>query len=393
MNQRLSDSCDGCIHCIASIFPFTGEVGRSRGGLPLRIPEKPSILTLPIGQVWTLNTLPSKGELIVSILKTAFTEMFQCQFPIIVAPMFLVSNENMVVAGSEAGALGTFPALNYRPVSEFEAALRRIKKRTSKPFGVNVIVNPSNIYYKDHLRICLDEGVPLIIASLGGPKELIDDAHKSGIKVVVDVTNLRHALKAQDAGADAIVAVNSAAGGHRGSTGMEVLLPFLKKNLSVPIISAGGIAGGEGLLAALSLGAVAVQIGTRFIASKECQVAEDYKKAIINSNPEDIVTTYKLDGIPAHVINTAYIKKMGTDLSFLEKMAFENRSLRRLIISLRTILSLKMLTDAAEKVTWKQVWGAGQVVGLIDSIDSISEIIASIMSEYEQSLAALPRPE
>ena len=142
--------------------------------------------------------------------------MMNIQLPIIAAPMFLVSNEDIVVEASEAGGIGTFPALNYRPIEKYKETLRDIKNKTKKPIGVNIIVNKSNTRQNDDLKIALDAGVELFITSLGSPKNVISEAHKNGAKVSCDVTNLEHALKVQEMGADGVIAVSSGAGGHAG---------------------------------------------------------------------------------------------------------------------------------------------------------------------------------
>lgn len=323
-------------------------------------------------------------------IETALTALTGCSVPIIVAPMFLVSNKPMVVAGSEAGAIGSFPALNFRPIERFQTVLREIKSETNKPFAVNLIVNKSNIYLADQVKITLDQGVPLIIASLGNPTQLIREAHQSGSKVLVDVVNLEHALKAQDAGADAIIAVDASAGGHHGQTGFQVLVPFLRAQLSVPIIAAGGIATGAGLAAALALGAAGVVIGTRFIASQECAVIEDYKRSILDSSPDDIVTTWKLDGLPAHVINTDYVKRVGTHLSWIERLLLKNKRTRQSVITTRALRSFQKLGSSAQRVTWKQLWGAGQSVGLVYDIKPVRDIISEIVAEYYTVINSLP---
>ncbi len=323
-------------------------------------------------------------------LSTAFTEMVKCDVPIIVAPMFLVSNVEMVVAGSEAGAVGAFPALNARPVEKLRDWLRKIRERTRKPFAVNLIVNKTNIYLPQQMDICLEERVPLIIASLGNPAELIRRAHEVGTRVFCDVINEEHARKAVDCGADGLIAVGSGAGGHPGHISPLVWIPYLKRKFNVPIVAAGGIADGAGMAAVFALGADAVQVGTRFIASAECPVTDAYKQAVVHSRPQDIVTTYKLDGVAASVIRTEYVRKMGTELNWLERKLQKSRRLRRALMALRTLRNLRTLEKAAQRPTWKQLWGAGQVAGLIDDIRPIAEIVARMVEEYARVRESLP---
>src|ERR1700733_8914559 len=188
-------------------------------------------------------------------LETAFTRLLGCDYPLIAGPMFLVSDEKLVAAVSNSGALGAMPSLNWRTSDEFRAAVRKVKALTKKPFAVNLIVNKSNPRQGADLKICAEEGVPLVITSLGNPKDTIKAMHASGGKVFCDVTNLEYAQKVADLGADGLIAVSAGAGGHAGPTSPLVLLPYLKRNIDLPIVAAGGIATGEQLAACLLLGA------------------------------------------------------------------------------------------------------------------------------------------
>ncbi len=319
-------------------------------------------------------------------IKTTFTEMMNCQLPIIGAPMFLVSNEDMVVSISEAGAVGAIPSLNFRPSENYTKAIKSIRERTKKPIAVNIIVNKSNTRQHDDLKTSLDNGVDLFITSLGTPKEVIKLAHANGAKVVCDVTNLEHAKKVQDMGADGVIAVASGAGGHAGPISPFILIPWLKRELSIPIIAAGGVANGSTMAAALSLGASAVSIGTRFIACKEANIDQAYKDAVVGADPEDIVLTTRVSGTPVTVINTDYIKKVGTDLPLALKVLKSNPLTKKYIVPLIHLAGMKSLEKAAEKPTWKTVWSAGQSVGLINEILSCEEIVEKLASEYLQTI-------
>lgn len=317
--------------------------------------------------------------------------MLGIQYPIIGAPMFLVSNADMVVNISEAGGIGTFPSLNYRPAEEYKKTLQEIKSRTKKPIGVNIIVNKSNTRAPEDIKHSLDLGVELFITSLGSPKEVIAAAHKNGAKVICDVVNLEHALKCQDMGADGVIAVGAGAGGHAGPISPIVLVSWLKKELSIPVIAAGGIADGATMASMLTLGASAVSIGTRFIASTEAKIPQDYKDAVVSSNPEDIVMTTRLSGTPAAVIRTPYIDKMGLHLPWYLRMMKENKSLKKYIVPLIHYLGSKSLENSVQGPTWKTVWSAGQSVGLIHEILSCQQIIDKLVSEYEECLNQAPR--
>lgn len=324
-------------------------------------------------------------------IETSFTKMLGIQYPIIGAPMFLVSNADMVVNISEAGAIGTFPALNFRPVEEYRRQLKEIKSRTKKPIGVNVIVNKSNARAKDDIKYALEAGVELFITSLGSPKEVIQEAHKNGAKVISDVVNLEHALKCQDLGADGVIAVGAGAGGHAGPISPIVLVSWLQKKLSIPVIAAGGVADGYTMASMLTLGAAAVSVGTRFIASTEAQIPMDYKNAVVNSTPEDIVMTTRISGTPAAVIRTPYIDKMGLELPWYFKLLKQNKSLKKYIVPLIHYLGSKELEKAVQGPTWKTVWSAGQSVGLVEEILSCEKIIEKLIQEYDEALNKAPR--
>ena len=325
------------------------------------------------------------------MMKTKFTELMKCKYPIVAAPMFLVSNVDVVVAVSEAGGVGTFPSLNYRPVEEYRKALEQIRARTKNPFGVNIIVNKSNKRQSEDLKHALDCGVPLFITSLGSPQDVIKEAHKNGAKVFCDVTNLAHALKCQDLGADGVVAVGTGAGGHAGPIAQQVLIPWLKEKLQIPVLAAGGIANGAQVASVLALGADAAYIGTRFIASKEAGVDQAYKQAIIDSSPEDIVMTTRVSGTPAAVINTPYVRKLGLDLPFALKILKDNRATKKYVVPLIHLLGMRSLEEAANKPTWKTVWSAGQSVGLVHEILSCEEIVKKLVKEYMETVTRLSK--
>jgi len=322
-------------------------------------------------------------------IQTPFSKLLNIKYPIISAPMFLVSNEDLVVESSEAGGIGVFPALNFRPIDRYREALTTIKKRTKKPVGVNVIVNKSNIRQGDDLKLALDAGVEFFITSLGNPKTVIAEAHKNGAKVFCDVTNLEHGLKVQDLGADGVIAVSTGAGGHAGPITPMVLLPWLKSELKICVIAAGGIAHGSGLAAALALGADGVSVGTRFIASKEATVEDAYKKAVVDATAEDIVLTTRVSGTPASVINTPYVQKMGLDLPLALKVLKESKYSKKYVVPLIHLMGMKALENAANKPTWKNVWCAGQSVGMIDDILTVKQIFAKFLREYEEAKGRL----
>lgn len=309
--------------------------------------------------------------------------------PIIAAPMFLVSNEDLVVEASEAGGIGAFPSLNYRPIEKYAEAIKTIKARTKKPICINIIVNKSNTRQAQDLKIALDAGVELFITSLGSPKTVIADAHKNGAKVLCDVTNLEHALKVQDLGADGVIAVSSGAGGHAGPISPLVLIPWLKSRLKIPIVAAGGIATGAQIAALLALGADGVSMGTRFIASKEASVEPAYKDAVVNATPEDILMTNRISGTPAAVIRTPYTEKLGNDLPWVVELLKNYSVTKKYVVPLIHLAGMKKLEAAAATPTWKTVWSAGQSAGLVNEIKSVREIFLDLQREFAESQALL----
>ena len=322
-------------------------------------------------------------------IPTALTKLMGSDYPIIAAPMFLVSNEELVVRTSEAGAIGGTPSLNWRSVEQFDAALTKIKAGTDRPYAVNLIVNKTSLRMEQDLDVIVKHKVPLVITSLGNPQVVIDKVHAYGGKVFCDVVDLKYALKVEAQGADGVVAVSAGAGGHAGPISPLVLLPYLKQHLKIPVIAAGGISTGRQILAVLALGADGVQIGTRFIASNEATASEDYKNAILKSEPEDIVMTRRISGTPAAVINTPYIQKIGLDIHPVEKFLRSHPLTMKYAKLMRTIVGTRSLQAAADKTTWKTVWSAGQGVGLIDEIKPAADIVHELAAEYWEAKNAL----
>jgi nitronate monooxygenase len=326
-------------------------------------------------------------------IETGFTRLMGVRYPIVGAPMYFVSTPRLVAAVSNAGGLGAFPSLNFRSPDLLLSALAEVRSLTGMPYGVNLIVNQSNPYRQEHARICLEAGVPLLITSLGSPRELIADAHRGGTKVFCDVVDLGYALKVQDLGADGVVAVGAGAGGHAGRTVLQVLVPQLKGNLSIPVLAAGGIATGRGLLAALSLGADGAYVGTRFVASEEAEVSEAYKKAVLDCGPEDILYTARVTGVHANFIKTPGLAEKGPELLWPEKMLLRFPPTKRLARGLRLLAVDKKMARSAKggpQKPWRDIWSAGQGVGLVHEIKPAAEIITDMIAEYEAARLALP---
>ena len=232
-------------------------------------------------------------------IETPFTRMVGVTHPIIGAPMFLISYEELAIAVSEAGGLGAIPLPNFRSIQDLESTLRNIRGGTDKPIGVNIHLS-GRFEWKRQLAVCLDAGVKFFITSLGDPRLILDDVHANGGKVFADVVSLQQGLKARDRGVDGLIAVASDAGGHSGTTPTTVLVPYLKTKVGLPVIAAGGISTGAQMAAGLALGACAVIVGTRLIATPESRALPAYKEAVVTSGPEDIVCTDRITGDPAN---------------------------------------------------------------------------------------------
>lgn len=317
--------------------------------------------------------------------KVALSEMLGLEFPLIVAPMFLVSNQKMIIAAIESGVTGAIPALNYRTTDDLRKAIREIRNAVKGPFGINLIVNKSNFLYKDQLKVCCEEKVDFIITSLGSPKETIEMAHQNNVLVFCDVVDEKYALKVEELGADAIIAVNKEAGGHAGPTSYKELLPKLKAVCKIPVISAGGVGNGREAHNMLQYGADGLSVGSLFIASEESDVSQDYKQACVDFGEDDIVMTTKLSGTPCTVINTPYVKKVGTRQNWFERLLNKNKRLKKWMKALTFVRGSKRLQEAAFSTTYKTVWCAGPSIEHVHAIRPMKAIIDDLKKQYHDA--------
>lgn len=292
-------------------------------------------------------------------LETALSKKLGLKHPFVAAPMFLISNKEMLVACAEAGILGSMPSLNARTPEQFREDLQWVRQKTDKPIAINLTIGltaPERI--EADLATCIEYGVPVIISSYGNPTAVAKKAHEHGRQVFHDVISLQHAKKAVGAGVDAIIAVAAGAGGHAGRISPYVLIPWLKEELSVPIIGAGCISDGRQVIATLSLGAELCYIGTRFIASTECGATQQYKDLVVAAGPEDIVYTDAVSGIHANFIKSTVPEGFTPDRS----------------------------PDGAKR--WRDIWSAGQGVGLIHDIKPIGAIVEDLVREAHDAAKA-----
>lgn len=309
------------------------------------------------------------------------SQILHIKYPIIQAPMFLVSNTKMVIEAMKSGIAGCIPALNYRTLDELRTALKELKaaKVEGGAFGFNLIVNKSNLKFKGQLDVICEEGCDFIITSLGNPDETINQAHKKGIKVFCDVVDLKFAQKVEALGADAIIAVNNLAGGHRGGLSPEDLTKLLVAHCNIPIISAGGVGCKADIDRMSSYGASGVSVGSPFIASTEADVTQEYKQACVDYGADDIVMTERISGTPCTVINTPYVQKIGTKQTWLESVLNKNRKLKKWVKMIRFSIGMRATEKAATKATYKTVWVAGPSIEHSKEILPTKAIVANLV--------------
>lgn len=324
------------------------------------------------------------------------TRTLGIRHPLVMAPMFLISNEAMIKAAMSAGILGCFPSLNYREPEKLDALLAALNEfHGSLPaghgaYGVNLIVQKTNRWLEGHLKICVERKVPVYITSLGNPKVVIDAAHSYGAKVFCDVTNLAHAEKCHGMGCDGFVAVGQGAGGHAGPFPTSLLVRTLRKHFpDKPVMAAGGISDGYGMLSALACGASAAYCGTRFIASYESSVSDEYVKAIIEAGMEDIVLTDRISGTPCTIINTPYAKKIGTHQNRVERFLSNNPKTKKIFKMLVQKRGLNWLEKSLIPGNYQSLWCAGQSVELIENSKPVREIVDEMVQDLERAYADL----
>jgi nitronate monooxygenase len=298
------------------------------------------------------------------------------RIPVFGAPMFLVSGPDLVIEQCKAGVIGAFPALNARPQEELDRWLTRIETELAQherahpgrkvaPFAVNLIMNKANQRLGADLEIVLAHQVPIVITSLSAPTALVPRVHDYGGMVFHDVIKLRHAEKALEAGVDGLIAVCGGAGGHAGTLNPFALVNELRRIHAGPLVLAGAITNGAGVLAAEAMGCDLAYLGTRFIATRESLAVDRYKQMIVDSGAGDIVYTPFFSGVHGSYL-AGSIRNAGFDPDNLP--AIESPGLYR-------------SRDERPK-TWKEIWGAGQGVGDIDDVPTVAELVDRLESEY-----------
>jgi enoyl-[acyl-carrier protein] reductase II len=314
-------------------------------------------------------------------MKTRITTLLGIEHPIFQAAMsWASSNSALIIAVSNAGGLGVLAAGPMRP-EDFRRALREIKAGTDKPYGVNIPLN--NPRAPELLQIALEEKIPVMVASQGGPREHLARFRSVGTKWLHVVASVEHAKKAEAAGVDALVVDGAEAGGHPppSEVGTLVLVRRVVKAVKLPVVASGGVADGAGVAALLALGAEAVQLGTRFIATPEASVHDNYKKAVLAADVGDTALVGR-GGLPIRQLQNSFSRKYAA----LEASGGQREELEKMFKS----SSLKQAALDGD-VEWGKV-EAGQSAGLVDDIRPAADVLRRLVREAEEArrrLAAL----
>ena len=301
--------------------------------------------------------------------------------PVIGAPLFLISVPDLVIAQCKAGIIGSFPALNARPQHVLEEWIVRIKTELKEyqeqnpdkkvaPFAVNQICHGSNDRLQGDMEICVKHEVPVIITSLRPPLEVVEAAHSYGGLVFHDVINVRHAKKAADMGVDGLILVCAGAGGHAGALSPFALLREVKSWFDGTIILSGSIGDGYSVASALALGADFAYLGTRFIATQEANAESEYKQMLIESSANDIVYSNLFTGVLGNYLKPS-IQNSGLDpdnLPTADKSAMNFGS-----------------GGNTDSKAWKDIWGSGQGIGLIEDAPTVEELVDRLKSEFTEA--------
>ena len=297
--------------------------------------------------------------------------------PVIASPMFIASGPALVAAQCKAGIVGSFPALNARPAELLDTWLTDLQRELAEhaaahpgarigPIAVNQIVHASNTRLEHDVEVCVKHQVPIIISSLRAPpKEMLDAVHSYGGIVLHDVVSIRHAQKALEAGVDGLILVAAGAGGHAGALSPFALVGEVRKFFDGPLALSGAIATGDAILAAQAMGADFAYIGSRWLATQESNVSASYREAIVESSAADIVYTNLFTGVHGNYLKKSIVNA-GLDPDALPE---SDKS--------------KMSFGDGTAKAWRDIWGAGQGVGLMDDVPTVAEMVERLRGEYE----------
>jgi nitronate monooxygenase len=305
------------------------------------------------------------------------TVLQNLSLPVIASPMFIASGPALVAAQCKAGIVGSFPALNARPAELLDTWLTDLQRELAEhgaanpgarigPIAVNQIVHQSNDRLARDVEVCVKHQVPIIISSLRAPpREMLDAVHAYGGVVLHDVISIRHAQKALEAGVDGLILVAAGAGGHAGALSPFALVGEVRKFFQGPVALSGAIATGGAILAAQAMGADFAYIGSRWLATRESNVSDAYREAIVESSASDIVYTNLFTGVHGNYLKKSIVNA-GLDPDALPE---SDKS--------------KMSFGSGSAKAWRDIWGAGQGVGLMDDVPSVAEMVARLKTEYE----------
>lgn len=305
------------------------------------------------------------------------------KLPVIMAPMFLVSNPKMIINACASGIIGSFPALNARTGDMLEEWMKQITTELQEikaqnpdkkvaPWAINYITHRSNKRYHEDLNLIEKYQPPIVITSLGDPSAVVKIVHEYGGLVFSDVINVKFAKKAIEKGTDGLVLVASGAGGHAGVLNPFAFLHEVKEFWNGPVVLAGGMSKGEDILAAEILGADLVYMGSRFITATESSAVDAYKEMIVDSSIEDVIYTDAFSGVNANYLIPS-IQRAGLDPNNLAK---------------KEEINFDKLNDPKVKA-WKDVWGVGQGIGSITKIQDLAEIVEELQISYEKARAGM----
>jgi nitronate monooxygenase len=314
-------------------------------------------------------------------LDTSLTRDLGIRLPIIGGAMYPCSNPELVAAVSEAGGIGVLQplSLTYVHGHEYKAGIRFIRSLTSKPIGMNAILEGSSKVYRERMIQWIDgaleEGIRFFVTSLGKPDWVVRMTESAGGKVYHDVTERKWADKAIDSGVHGLIAVNSRAGGHAGPKSPEQLIDELAP-LRLPVVCAGGVGDEVDFVRALELGYAGVQMGTRLIATTDCTASDAYKRAIVSANEEDIVLSERITGVPLAVINTPYVQRVGTKAGPIAKWMLSGRKTKhwmRSFYAARSVMRLRK--DSFKPSSSADYWQAGKSVHGIHAVEPVATIL------------------
>ena len=306
------------------------------------------------------------------------TQLKNLPFPVIGAPLFIISTPKLVIAQCIAGVVGSMPALNARPAEQLEQWLIEITEalaaynkqhpdQPAAPFAINQIVHKSNDRLQHDMQMCVKYQVPIIITSLGAREDINAAAHSYGGVVLHDIINSKHAHKAVEKGADGLIAVAAGAGGHAGVKSAFALIQEIRQWFDGPLALSGAISTGDAVLAAQAMGADFAYIGSAFIATEEARAAQAYKQAVVDCDSDDIVYSNLFTGVHGNYLAPS-IRNAGLDPEHLPESD-----------------PSKMNFGGDKSKAWKDIWGCGQGIGAVTKIQSTADYVAQLRREYAQA--------